>query len=64
MTREKIKGKACITEEPRVEVCSAQSQGVVVSSRPAYSTEQVPGQSGLHRETLSWKTKTKQAKGL
>ena len=80
MTREKIKGKACITEEPRVEVCSAQSQGVVVqafnpstweaeagrllSSRPAYSTEQVPGQSGLHRETLSWKTKNKKAKGL
>jgi hypothetical protein len=25
------------------------------SSRPAWSTEWVPGQPGLHRETLSWK---------
>ena len=25
--------------------------------RPAWSTEQAPGQPGLHRETLSWKTK-------
>jgi hypothetical protein len=25
-----------------------------VSSRPAWSTEQVPGQPGLQRETLSW----------
>jgi hypothetical protein len=28
-----------------------------LSSRPAWSTEQVPGQPGLHRETLSRKTK-------
>ena len=27
--------------------------GEVLSSRPAWSTEQVPGQTGLHRETLS-----------
>ena len=28
-----------------------------LSSRPAWSTEWVPGQPGLQRETLSWKTK-------
>jgi hypothetical protein len=28
-----------------------------LSSRPAWSTKWVPGQPGLHRETLSWKTK-------
>jgi hypothetical protein len=32
--------------------------GGFLSSRPAWSTEWVPGQSGLHRETLSWKQKT------
>jgi hypothetical protein len=26
---------------------------IFVSSRPAWSTEQVPGQLGLHKETLS-----------
>jgi hypothetical protein len=31
-----------------------------VSSRPAYSTDRVPGQPELHRETLSWKTNNKQ----
>ena len=25
-----------------------------LSLRPAWSTEQVPGQPGLYRETLSW----------
>jgi hypothetical protein len=30
-----------------------------LSSRPACSTEWVPGQPGLYRETLSWKTKRK-----
>jgi hypothetical protein len=32
--------------------------GVSLSSRPAWSTERerVPGQPGLNRETLSWKT--------
>jgi hypothetical protein len=34
--------------------------GGFLSSRPAWSTEQVPGQPGLHRETLSRKTKTNQ----
>ena len=31
--------------------------GRFLSSRPAWSTEWVPGQPELHRETLSWKTK-------
>jgi hypothetical protein len=31
--------------------------GGFLSSRPAWSTELVPGQPGLHRETLSRKTK-------
>jgi hypothetical protein len=29
--------------------------GQTLSLRPAWSTERVPGQSGLHRETLSQK---------
>jgi hypothetical protein len=33
--------------------------GVFLSSRQAWSTEWVPGQPGLYRETLSSKTKTK-----
>jgi hypothetical protein len=33
--------------------------GGFLSSRPAWSTEWVPGQSGLHREILSRKTKGK-----
>jgi hypothetical protein len=33
--------------------------GGFLSSRPAWSTAWVPGQPGLHRETLSWETKTK-----
>jgi hypothetical protein len=32
--------------------------GEFLSSRPAWSTKWVPGQPGLHRETLSWKIKT------
>jgi hypothetical protein len=36
--------------------------GGFLSSRPAWSTEQVPGQPGLHRETLSRKTKKKKKK--
>jgi hypothetical protein len=31
----------------------------VIKMRPAWSTEWVPGQLGLQRETLSWKTKNK-----
>ena len=34
--------------------------GGFLSSRPAWSTEWVPGQLGQHRETLSQKTKNKQ----
>jgi hypothetical protein len=37
-------------------------KGGFLSSRPAWSTEGVPGQPGLHRETLSRKTKRKQGK--
>ena len=33
--------------------------GASLSSRPAWSTERIPGQPGLHRETLSPKTKNK-----
>jgi hypothetical protein len=35
--------------------------GGSLSLRPAWSTEWIPGQPGLHRETLSW-NKTKQNK--
>jgi hypothetical protein len=31
--------------------------GGFLSSKPAWSTERVPGQPELHRETLSWETK-------
>jgi hypothetical protein len=34
--------------------------GEFLSSRPAWSTELVPGQPGLHRETLSRKQTNKQ----
>jgi hypothetical protein len=34
--------------------------GRFLSLRPAWSTEWVPGQPGLHKETLSQKNKTKQ----
>jgi hypothetical protein len=33
--------------------------GRFLSPRPAWSTERVPGQPGLHRETLSQKKKKK-----
>jgi hypothetical protein len=36
--------------------------GRFLSSRPAWSTEWVPGQPGLYRETLSRKTKPNQTK--
>jgi hypothetical protein len=36
--------------------------GGFLSSRPAWSTELVPGQPGLHRETLSRKTKRNEKK--
>jgi hypothetical protein len=36
--------------------------GRFLNSRPAWSTKWVPGQPGIHREILSWKTKTKQNK--
>jgi hypothetical protein len=36
--------------------------GRFLSSRPAWSTKWVPGQPGLHRETLSQKTKKEKKK--
>jgi hypothetical protein len=36
--------------------------GEFLSSRPAWSTKWVPGQPGLHRETLSWKIKKEKKK--
>jgi hypothetical protein len=36
--------------------------GRFLSSRPAWTTEWVPGQLGLHRETLSQKRKKKKEK--
>jgi hypothetical protein len=36
--------------------------GGFLSSRPAWSTKWVPGQPGLYRETLSWKTKQNKTK--
>ena len=38
--------------------------GGFLSSRPAWSTECVPGQPGLYRETLSRKTKKKKKKRI
>jgi hypothetical protein len=37
--------------------------GRFLSSRPAWSTKRVPGQPGLHRETLSQKTNKKRSLG-
>jgi hypothetical protein len=36
--------------------------GRFLSLRPAWSTKWVPGQPGLYRETLSWKTKNQKNK--
>ena len=35
-------------------------EGGSLSSRPAWSTEQVPGKPGLHRESLSQKQKQRE----
>jgi hypothetical protein len=51
-----------------IPVLERQRQVALLSSKPAWSTEKVLGQPGLHRETLSWKAnypkqnKTKQDK--
>jgi len=45
-------GMAAQTIDPSTQEAEA---GRSVSLRPAWSTEQVPGQPGIHRETLSWK---------
>jgi hypothetical protein len=38
--------------------------GGFLGSRPAWSTEWVPGQPELHRETLSWKKKEERKKNI
>jgi hypothetical protein len=38
--------------------------GGFLSSRPAWSTEWVPGQSGLYRKTLSQKKKNEKKKNM
>jgi hypothetical protein len=38
--------------------------GRFLSLRPAWSTEWVPGQPGLYRKTLSWKTNKQTKKSL
>jgi hypothetical protein len=49
----KIKSKVVVHAfNPRTQEAEA---GGFLSSRPAWSTEQVPGQPKLHRETLLWK---------
>jgi hypothetical protein len=38
--------------------------GGYLSLRPVWSTEWIPGQPGLHGETLSWKTKQKKKENV
>ena len=47
---------------PLISAFGRQRQADLLSLRPAWSTEWVPGQSRLYRETLSWKTKKKKRK--
>ena len=42
-----------VAGSPRMGVCLVAEAGGFLSLRPAWSSEQVPGQPGLHRETLS-----------
>ena len=42
---------------PFIPALGRQKQADLLSSRPAWSTQQVPGQPGLHGEALSQKTK-------
>jgi hypothetical protein len=52
-----------MTEEekvtPLIVALGEAEPGRSLSSRPAWSTQWVPGQPGLHRETLSWRKKNK-----
>jgi len=54
------KGQAVVSHafNPSTREAEAEAGGFL-SSRPAWSTEWVPGQLGLHRETLSRKNKQK-----
>jgi hypothetical protein len=44
---------------PLIPALSWLRQVDLLSSRPAWFTERVPGQPGLQKETLSWKKKQK-----
>jgi hypothetical protein len=55
---EKKKGRAVVAHAFNPSTREAEAGGFL-SSRPAWSTEWVPGQPGLHRETLSQKKKRK-----
>lgn len=51
------------SSHPSSQCCGGRGRQMCVSSRPAWSREQVPGQSGLlHRETLFSKTKQSKTK--
>ena len=50
------------TRTPVIPALWEAEAGGFLCSRPAWSTERVPGQPGLHKEILSRKNKTKQKK--
>jgi hypothetical protein len=55
-----VVGTAAHTFNPSTE--ETEAKWISMSSMPAWSTEQVPEQPRLHRETLSQQNKTKQNK--
>ena len=46
-------------QRPLTPALERQRQEASVSSRPVWFTEWIPGQSGLHKETLSQKNQSK-----
>jgi hypothetical protein len=59
--REGFCGQAVVLHAFNPSTWEAEAGGFL-SSRPAWSTEWVPGQPGLHRETLSQKEKRREEK--